>query len=126
MARGSSGLGFEAFIAFAIVGIVGLICISQVSCGVGGFGPQGTTTAKVLSKHVDASKESSHYMVTTDAGTFEVGNGVLLGVWNADEIYGSLAVGETYTFTTKGKKWVNMWMQEYPYVTDATKVAGSR
>jgi outer membrane phospholipase A len=74
----------------------------------------------VISKHVDIQKSSdsssSHYMVATNMGIFEVDNGIMLDVWNSDEIYGALEVGKTYTITTKGERVVGMFFQSYPYV----------
>lgn len=113
----------ELMIVIVIVGILAAIVIGPIggcAMGVGGFGPENMVTCKVISKHVDVQKSSdsssSHFMVGTDKGTFEVDNGLFLRVWNADEIYGRLEIGKTYTLKTKGAKVVNMFIQEYPYI----------
>jgi len=111
------------FAAVVIIVVVLAIAI-PFSCGIGGFGPENEYDVTVLSKHVDiesthtddGTTTSTSYMVTTDKGTFEVDNGILLDVWNADEIYGQLQEGKKYRITTKGKQYVNMFMQEYPYI----------
>lgn len=96
-------------------------CIADPMLGVGGYGPVKTYDVTIVSKHIDAQKDSSSYMVNGDTQTFEVDNGVLLGVWNADVIYGSLLVGERYCITAKGNQLTNMWYQQYPYVLGAKK-----
>ena len=80
----------------------------------------------VLGKHVDVSHDSdngsnTHYMVATSNGTYEVQNGFVLGVWNADEIFGSMREGHTYVITTKGNRMVGMFMQKYPYIIAAVE-----
>lgn len=87
--------------------------------GVHGYGPVKTVqAAKILNKHVDASGRDSHYMVTTDQGTFEVQNGWLLGVWDADQIFGQLELGKTYALHTKGNQETGWLYQEYPYILE--------
>ena len=108
-----------------------LLTIAVVSCEVGmgahGFGPHGmVTNAVVMSKHVDRGREESHYMVTTDKGTFECDNGFLVGTWNADEIYGSMEIGKAYDIRTKGNKVVGMMFQSYPYVLGVTLVSTNK
>lgn len=94
----------------------------NASMGVHHFGPTNTYKhCLVTSKHIDHGKESSHYMVSTTEGTFEVDNGYLLGVWNADEIYGKIVEKKTYTIVAKGNKQVGMFYQEYPYLLSATE-----
>jgi hypothetical protein len=89
----------------------------------GGFGPEASVKeATVITKHVDAGKNSSSYMVTTDKGTYEVDNGFLLGIWNADEIYGVMEVGKTYNLTVEGEKTVWWFIQYYPYITKVEEV----
>jgi len=109
----------EIMILVVIIGLLGsILLVARAGCATGGMGPTNTLTVTVSDKHVDADKESgSHYMVNTDKGTFEVDNGLLLGVWNADELYGKLLAGHTYNITTKGNRVVNIFMQEYPYIT---------
>lgn len=62
-------------------------------------------------------------MVATDQGVFEVQNGYMLGMWNADEVYGRMIPGKTYNITTKGNKVVGMFFQEYPYIIQATEIS---
>ena len=85
----------KLIIVIVFFSVIFLCIFSDMIIGVNGFGPTKSFQATVLSKHIGYSKNSngnskSHYMVTTTSGTFEVDNGWLLGVYNADEIYGSL------------------------------------
>lgn len=107
------------------------ICISMffvsMHCGIGGWGPTSTVDAKVLKTYVDVSKDdeggsTSHYMVITDKGSFEIDNGFLLGMWNADDMFGKIQEGKTYRFTTKGRRYQNMFMQEMPYITHVDSI----
>ena len=84
--------------------------------GIGGFGPVNQYSVTVISKHIDAQKDSSSYMVTTDHGVFEVDNGPLLDVWNADVIYGSILPNQNYCFTAKGNTVTTWYAQQYPYI----------
>ena len=104
-------------IGFIILACVVLPILFAKGCGVGGWGPTVYhQNATIQRAWVDNSKEGSHYMVATDRGVFEVDNGVLLGMWNADEVYGQMVVGKKYNITTKGKRWTNVIHQHYPYV----------
>lgn len=89
--------------------------------GIYGFGPTNVITTRVTRMYVDVSKEGSHYMVGTENGVFEVSNGIILGMWNADQIYARLKEGKSYTFTTKGECVANFFLQQYPYVLDAVE-----
>lgn len=88
--------------------------------GIGGWGPTNTADVTIIRTYVDVRKSGdniqSHYMVSTDQGIFEIDNGILLGLWNADGLYGKLKPGVIYHITTKGRKIVNILIQEYPYI----------
>lgn len=118
---------------FLVVGIIVLTfvlvigsCSSHIILGVGAFGPKNTEIITITRCYVDISgsgkKSQSHYMVGTDKGTFEVNNGLMLGVWNADDIYSKLREGKRYEITTKGNRVVNIFMQEYPYIIGAKEL----
>lgn len=94
-----------------------LACFLCRGCvlGTGGWGPENDLTVQVQRLYVDAG-EASSYMVGTDKGVFEVDNGWMLGVWNADEIYSRLEVGRRYEITTKGNRVVAWYSQSYPYI----------
>lgn len=89
--------------------------------GVEGHGPVRQYDVVVVSKHIDAQKDSSSYMVNGDTQTFEVDNGPLLGMWNADVVYGQIIVGERYCFTAKGNQVTDWWWQQYPYILEVVK-----
>lgn len=108
------GLGIFLFVCL-IVG--GLLLINPIM-GIYPFGPIATNTVTVTRLYIDVSggdkSTSSHYMVGTDKGVYEVDNSLWLWLWNADEIYAQLKQGETYRVTAKGNKLVNMLFQDYP------------
>lgn len=108
-----------------VIALFGVVVLLFKACGVGGFGPTNVVEATVTRLYVDTGKEASAYMVTTDKGVFEIDNGLMLGMWNADELYGPLKVGETYRFRTKGKRVVNMFAQHYPYIVAVEPVRRS-
>ncbi len=120
--RGSSAV--EVIIWIVILAITVLGPIGCAGCrGAGGFGPTKTVSnVTVIDKHVDRSNDSSHYMVTTDKGVFEVDNGILLGIWNSDEVFGSIEKGKVYNFITEGNKNTNFLFQDYPYITSVFEV----
>ena len=88
----------------------------------GGFGPEKTLVLTVKEKHVDASEQSHYYLTSTEEEVFEIDNGYMLKVWNPDEIYGRMIVGETYKVTTKGVKTIWWLVQEYPYIVKAEPI----
>lgn len=106
---------------FGIIVLMG--CVMSVnwvvrdSLNVAPFGPEITQQVTIERLYVDVSGESSHYMVGTDKGVFEVNNSMWLGIWNADEAYSKLQTGKTYTITTKGVKLLDWWIQQYPLIT---------
>lgn len=101
-------------------------CFSGPVIGVFPFGPEKTVTAKVERLYVDYSggkeSSSSHYMVGTDQGVFEVDNSMWLWIWDADERYASLKAGETYRLRVKGRKVLNFFFQQYPGIVSVEKV----
>lgn len=99
--------------AAAVLGVV----VVSLLVGVGGWGPTHTYEATVTRLYVDVQRGKSHYMVGTDCGVFEVANGWLLDVWNADELYSKLVIGRRYRLVTKGRQWTNWLLQEYAYIT---------
>ena len=104
-----------------IVVLLGLITWFHYSQGIGGFGPEYVNQVTIQRLYVDGGK-SSHYMVGTDQGVFEVDN-LYLGaqVFNSDELYSQLEVGKTYTLKIKGNKVINWFIQEYPYIIEIQK-----
>jgi hypothetical protein len=114
----------ELMIVLSIVGLVMAILFPlgyRIAKGAGSFGPTRTEEITVTRLYVDYSggkdSQSSHYMVGTDKGVFEVDNGLFLGLWNADELYARLKEGQRYRVTTEGNKVVGFWLQSYPYIT---------
>lgn len=116
------GLGIF-LVVFLILG--GLLLIKPIM-GIYPFGPIETKTMTVTRLYIDVSgsdkSTSSHYMVGTDKGVYEVDNSLWLWLWNADEIYAKLKQGETYKVTIKGNKMVNMIFQDYPGIISVQSV----
>jgi hypothetical protein len=98
--------------------LIAALCAIEPMMGVYPFGDRATQTVTIQRLYVDVSgtKEStsSHYMVGTDKGTFEVDNSLWLWLWNADELYSKLEQGKSYKIETKGRKVVNFLFQSYP------------
>lgn len=66
-----------------------------------------TVTATVTSKErvCDSSSNGTstcRYLVFTDAGTFEVTDGVIVGRFNSSDIYGHIRVDQRYKLTVVG------------------------
>lgn len=105
-----------------LLGLIVIVLISvalshPIWLGIFPFGPEGTQRVTIINKYVDVGQSKSHYMVATDVGVFEVDNSVILGIWNADEIYGRLVVNQSYTIKTKGNKILFAFLfQEYPHI----------
>lgn len=127
--RGSSL--FEVLFALVVIACLAFVILGIPAChyvtGTGGFGPYRTEEVEIKRAYVDTAEKSSHYMVSTDKGMFEVDNGLLLGVDNADELYGKFQAGKKYRITTKGNKVVRRYfffflMQEYPYITQVEEL----
>ena len=115
-------------VAILFLCLFGLFIVIPNVLGVGGFGPEEKYEVLVTRLYVDVSgggedtAVESSYMVGTDKGVFEVDNGYLLNVWNADEIYSKLEVGKRYKITTKGKRYTNAFLQEYPYIVRVEEI----
>ena len=116
---------FLGMLAAALIFILAL-CIPfatiDYAYGVNGFGPEKEQVVTVERLFVDGGKHS-HYMVGTDKGVFEVSNFKFpVQIFNSDEIYSSLKVGETYTIKAKGNKILNWYFQEYPYIIEVKEI----
>ena len=114
-------------VVIVIVALVAAIIAIPMSHGIGYWGPERTWTATVTDKWIDTESDGdggrqSHYMVSTDKGVFECDNSLLLGIWNADEIYGQLDEDKTYTIKTRGNGCKRWYIQEYPYVISVEEV----
>lgn len=111
---------FTLFIIGIFIGLFAVTLGTNMLLGINGFGPTQVqeVTVKRLYVDISGSKDSSesHYMVSTDKGIFEVSNLTFFGIFNADEIYGQLEEGKSFTVKTKGKKFVNFLFQQYPYI----------
>lgn len=118
--RGRTILGVIFFIT-AIVLVIAFIALPIIQ-GTYVWGPTRTHEVVINTLYVDRGSESSHYMVGTDKGTFEIDNGLLIGMWNADELYSKLSVGKRYRIVAEGNKFVGMFWQYYPYVTDVKQL----
>lgn len=113
----------KVIVWLAVIALVLFLLIGcEVWLGVGGWGPKVDRDVTILHTYVDHGEEDSHYMVGTDAGSFEVANGIMLGVWNADDIFGSIKEGHRYRITTSGNRYANIVLQEYPYITRAIEL----
>lgn len=101
-----------------ILSLVGILVSINWFFGIKGFGPERTEQITVQRLFVDNSK-SSHYMVFTDKGVFEVDNFLYpRTIFNADELYGKLEAGKTFEVVVKGNKMVNFFFQQYPYIVE--------
>ena len=116
------------FLSAAITTVVLILAILipfvaiDYAYGVNGFGPEEERVVIVERLYVDGGK-SSHYMVGTDKGVYEVSNLMFpVQIWNSDEIYSSLKVGEKYIIKTKGNKILNWYFQEYPYIIEVKEI----
>jgi hypothetical protein len=129
MKNNKSGLSaIEAMIVIVIVALVLAMLVpgcQYIGGGCGSFGPTTRQIVTVETKHVD-SGESSHYMVGTDAGVFEVQNGFFLGIYDADDVYAKLRIGGRYQVTTKGNRVVNFWLKEYPYIVSIEELSAPK
>ena len=117
----------EAVGSCLVSGLIIILCViagmlPDVIFGVGVCGPTNKVTATVEKLYVDNSGSSSHYMVATNVGIFEVDNSFWLGVYNSDELYSSLVAGQTYELTTEGNQVNNFMMENYPYISTIRKI----
>lgn len=114
-------IGIPLMTGTPIVALLGLITWLDYSQGIRGFGPESIQQVTIQRLYVDGGK-SSHYMVGTDQGVYEVDNILWpVQVFNSDELYSQLEVGKTYTLKIKGNKVLNWFIQEYPYILEIQK-----
>jgi prepilin-type N-terminal cleavage/methylation domain-containing protein len=117
----------ELLVVIAIIAILSTILFGGIKGCSGGafpFGPERNLTVTVKRLYVDYDGEYSHYMVGTDQGVFEVDNSLMLGIYNADELYSYLEEEKTYNIITKGNQVTNWFMQEYPCIISAYETQG--
>jgi hypothetical protein len=84
--------------------------------------------ASVIGKHIDYSNEgsgtTSHYVVVTDKGVFEIDTPLWdrifnMDTGNADVNYAKAEIGKSYVFHTYGYRIDILWV--YPIVTGVEK-----
>jgi hypothetical protein len=114
-------LSIPFLISTPIAILVGLMVWFNFSFGIEGFGPESVNRITIQRLYVDGGS-SSHYMVGTDKGVYEVDNILFpVQVFNSDELYSQLEVGKTYTVKLKGNKVINWFVQQYPYIIEIQK-----
>ncbi len=109
----------EVITLLAIVLLLGIFLFQGLHRALQPDPPARLVTAEVIKTWVDTDHRTSHYMVATTAGVFEVANGIRTGIYNADEIFGLLRPGQTYTFTLRGQKRLGPGIQDYPFILSA-------
>ena len=57
-----------------------------------------TVTDKGIKRYDDVDK----YLIYTNETTYQIADSFIDGNWDSSDLYGSIVVGETYTFTTRG------------------------
>jgi hypothetical protein len=98
--------------------IIGSMFLIWYSLGVRGFGPEYVNTVTVQRLYVDGGS-SSHYIVGTDKGVYEIDNILFpIQLFNCDELYSKLEVSKTYKVKVKGNKVTNWFVQQYPYIIE--------
>jgi len=119
----------KTYIACILIAIFLFGFVIPSIIGIGGFGPTEILDVTVSRAYVDVGgtkdNPESYYVVVTDKGSFEVDNGILLGIWNADDLFGQLKEGQKYRITTKGKRYQNWFMQELPYIIKVESIKGN-
>lgn len=109
----------SGIIVALLIIMFGSVFLIKYSLGVGGFGPEYVNTVTVQRLYVDGGS-SSHYMVGTDKGVYEINNILIpIQLFNCDELYSKLEVGKTYNIKVKGNKVTNWLVQQYPYIIEA-------
>lgn len=110
----------------AVVAALAFAIIAPPMMGVFPFGPESNVVAKVDRLYVDYSggkdSSSSHYMVGTDVGVFEVNNSIWLWMWDADKRYAKIKEGGTYKFRVKGSEVLGLLFQEYRGIISVEQV----
>ena len=110
--------GILGIITTTMVVMVGSVVLINYSNGVEGFGPEYVNQVTINRLYVDGGR-SSHYMVGTDKGVYEIKNFLYpVQIYNCDELYSKLEVGKTYLVKLKGNKVTNWFMQQYPYIIE--------
>jgi hypothetical protein len=111
-----------ALILVILMGIVGI----RSGLGLFPFGPEQEIVAKINRLYVDYSgakdSTSSHYMVGTDKGVFEVSNSLWLWSWDADKRYSQLQTEKEFKLIVKGNELINIIFQDYPRIISVTPI----
>ncbi len=111
-------IAIPGIIITTALALAGSVVLINYSYGVRGFGPEDINQVKINRLYVDGGS-SSHYMVGTDKGVYEISNHLIpIQLFNCDELYSKLEVGKTYTVKLKGNKVTNWFMQQYPYIIE--------
>lgn len=78
------------------------------------------SACRVTDKSVQVTKDSSINRVMSTCGTFEVSDSILLLRFDSSDLYGSIEVGKTYDFDSRGIRLGIASM--YPNITSAHAV----
>ncbi len=112
------GITILGILTITPAAIIGSMFLLWYSLGVRGFGPEYVNTVTVQRLYVDGGS-SSHYIVGTDKGVYEIDNILFpIQLFNCDELYSKLEVGKIYKVKVKGNKVTNWFIQQYPYIIE--------
>ena len=105
----------------AVAGLLLFVLTAKPLFGLYPFGPKSSETITVQRLYVDSGK-TSHYMVGTCKGVFEMDDSLILGIYNIDELYSELETGKTYEVELKGNKMVTWYCTDYPHIISFKEV----
>lgn len=107
------------FIALGVVAIIGLIVGYVVLLK----GSVREVTVNVSDKErvCESGNSECRYLFFTDEGTFENTDSLLFGKYRSSDVYGSVKVGQTYTFKVAG--WRVPIFSSYPNVIEVSRDA---
>ena len=75
-----------------------------------------TVTDKGIKRYGDVDK----YLIYTNETTYQIADSFIDGNWDSSDLYGSIVIGKTYTFTTRGYR--VGFLSMYPNIIEVKEV----
>lgn len=106
----------ELIVVVTCVFVLAAIIVPAVA----GMCNKETVTVTVTDKGIKRYDDVDKYLIYTNETTYQIADSFIDGNWNSSDLYGSIVIGETYTFTTRGYR--VGFLSMYPNIIEVEEV----
>lgn len=111
--------GFTLIELIVVVTCV-LVLAAIIVPAVAGMCNKETVTVTVTDKGIKRYDDVDKYLIYTNETTYQIADSFIDGNWNSSDLYGSIVIGKTYIFTTRGYR--VGFLSMYPNIIEVKEI----